>query len=159
MNRIHGAPDCQAQGGFRITEEDVARRLLHPQGQLPLIHRHAAALTAHLDDGDLIAGYGQRDCPRRGIGPQRQGCLLLVAEQQAEVARLTQKIEAMKEEIDELKTNLSKEMKEKNYYKNRFKEEEAEKELIIQENAGLKKDIEYLKAEINSLKAQLGIPV
>lgn len=81
------------------------------------------------------------------------------AEQQAEVARLTQKIEAMKEEIDELKTNLSKEMKEKNYYKNRFKEEEAEKELIIQENAGLKKDIEYLKAEINSLKAQLGIPV
>ena len=81
------------------------------------------------------------------------------AEQQAEVARLTQKIEAMKEEIDELKTNLSKEMKEKNYYKNRFKEEEAEKELIIQENAGLKKDIEYLEAEINSLKAQLGIPV
>ena len=81
------------------------------------------------------------------------------AEQQAEVARLTQKIEAMKEEIDELKTNLSKEMKEKNYDKKRFKEEEAEKELIIQENAGLKKDIEYLKAEINSLKAQLGIPV
>ena len=31
------------------------------------------------------------------------------AEQQAEVARLTQKIEAMKEEIDELKMNLSKE--------------------------------------------------
>ena len=79
------------------------------------------------------------------------------AQQTITVTNLVEKLQAMQEEIDSLEGDLAFERGEKLLYKQKYEKELSEKMFILNENQQMKKDIETLKSEISSLKAQLGI--
>ena len=79
------------------------------------------------------------------------------AQQTVTVTNLVEKLQTMQEEIDSLKGDLAFERGEKLLYKQKYEKELSEKMFILNENQQMKKDIETLKSEISSLKAQLGI--
>ena len=79
------------------------------------------------------------------------------AEHTVTVSNLVTKLQAMQAEIDSLKGNLESERREKILYKEKYEKELTEKLFILHENEQMKKDIQTLKQEISSLKAQLGI--
>lgn len=78
-------------------------------------------------------------------------------EQTIAMTRLIAKLETMQQEVDDLKVDLESERREKHLYKEKFEKEHAEKLFMLKENKQMRTDIENLKSEISSLKAQLGI--
>ena len=105
------------------------------------LHEHVAALMERNEKQDKIIGELQ----------------LQNAQQTITVTNLVEKLQTMQEEIDSLKGDLAFERGEKLLYKQKYEKELSEKMFILNENQQMKKDIETLKSEISSLKAQLGI--
>lgn len=79
--------------------------------------------------------------------------------QVSSIQTLTYKLENMDEDISELREALDLERKEKVLYQEKYQNERLDKLRILDDNKKMLLDIERLKAEVRTLKSQLGMQI